>query len=68
MKRLALLILACSLGLSICYASNTAKQTTKDKKKTTSQMTSKEIKQRDMLFKQCIQSGENRSKCYYMYY
>ena len=36
--------------------------------KPTSQMTSKDIKERDLLFKSCIASGKSRAECYYLYY
>lgn len=43
-------------------------KTKQDKPKPPSQSTSKENKIRKQNFDLCVQSGRNRSNCYYLYY
>ena len=69
MKLFLILFLSVTICSTYCLASNSNTQDKyKGRNKPTSQMTSKEIKQRDLLFKACVNSGENRAKCYAMYY
>ena len=69
MNKFLIFILCLILSSTYCLASNSNTQYKyKGRNKPTSQMTSKEIKQRDLLFKACVNSGENRAKCYAMYY
>ena len=70
MNKILVFILCLTISSTFCLASNSKNQNDKYKNmnKPTSQMTSKEIKQRDLLFKACVNSGENRAKCYAMYY
>lgn len=57
-----LLVLILNFGL-LCHA-----QQKQDKPKPPSQSTSKENKIRKQNFDLCVQSGKNRSYCYYLYY
>lgn len=56
------LIIVYNFGL-LCHA-----QQKQDKPKPPSQSTSKENKIRKQNFDLCVQSGKNRSYCYYLYY
>lgn len=59
----ATLIIIFMLCTCTCFGAET-----KTVKKTVSQSTSRENFVRKQMYNACVQSGENRAKCYYLYY
>lgn len=60
---IATLLIIFALCTCACFSAET-----KQIKKTVSQSTSQENKIRKQMYNQCVQSGENRARCYYLFY
>lgn len=60
---IATLLIIFALCTCTCFGSET-----KQIKKTVSQSTSRENAIRKQMYNACVQSGENRAKCYYLFY
>lgn len=60
---ISILLIVSILCTCTCFGAET-----KQVKKSVSQSTSKENKIRKQMYNACVQSGENRAKCYYLFY